>query len=273
MPQPARCVSPAPQRHLGPRRGTCAFAAFRTVPVHAAPASPARSRPRGLAISFLFLSPQDVTPSARSHHSALNPVSCRLCHSTATNRGRPGSARRRRSSKQSTKTSKFPSTGSEGPGSRRPPPSGDPLLIPPSAPCSGPSHNDSSALFRIFRLSNFITSAQDVFLTFQQRKLILISARLGRPFSQLRRLPPLLRAQGYSLSRTVTLGGGGGGADDGDNAKTAIPATDRKGRSRQARHPCRSSTCIHSFTGHSGRCEVGDAVFLILGEDIKAPDG
>lgn len=159
----SRVRARVPQSHLGARRGTCASAAVCTVTVHAAqaaPASPAGSRPRGLAISFLFLSPQDVTPSARSRHSPLNPT-CFL--SPASLQGYEPAPSGERTQETVVETVKenacIPEHGLRGPGSRVRPQRETPSLIPPSTPCSGPARNGSSALFRIFRPSNFITSA------------------------------------------------------------------------------------------------------------------
>lgn len=154
---------PTCQSRLGARRGTCASMAVCTVTVHAtqaAPASPARSRPRGLAISFLFLSPQDVTPSARSRHSTLNPT-CFLSPASLQGHEPAPSGERTQDTVVETVKEKacIPEHGLRGPGSRVRPQRETPLLIPPSTPCWGPTRNGSSALFRIFRPSNFITSA------------------------------------------------------------------------------------------------------------------
>lgn len=119
-------VAPAPPRPSAP-----------------SPSTPRRLRPPpppGVAHAA-WPSPSCFSPRrmSRPPHEAVTapsilPVSCRLRHSRATNRRRLGSARRRRSSKQSRKTPAFPSTGSEAlaPASA---PSGRPpcqfLLLPP----------------------------------------------------------------------------------------------------------------------------------------------
>lgn len=139
----SRVRSRVPQSHLGARRGTCASAAVCTVTVHAAqaaPASPARSRPRGLAVSFLFLSPQDVTPSARSRHSALNPT-CFL--SPASLQGYEPAPSGERTQETVVETVKekacIPEHALRGPWLPRAPPAGDPLAHSSFYPLFGPS--------------------------------------------------------------------------------------------------------------------------------------
>lgn len=153
----------------------------------------------------------------------------------------------------------------------RAPPAGDPLAHSSFYPLLGPSSKRQFCAVSDLPSFQFYYLCMRCLSDFSTEETNIYLCEARPPIRPAETPSPTPQGSRLLLQQPCDLAGWG--ADGGGNAKTAIPATDRKGSSRRAGHPCTSSPCVHSFTGRSGRCAVGDAVFLIFGEDVQAQDG